>query len=82
MASGRSVVASDISGLSEAITAGVGARVPVGDTEALARAIAVRLGDRELRAAEGTAARMAAGAFDVQRTHEQLAAITAQVAQR
>ncbi len=82
LASGCSVVAADIPGLAEAMTASVGAQVPVGDTEALADAVALRLGDRDLRAAEATAARLAAGAFDVQRTHEQLAIITSQVAQR
>ncbi|HEY6423564.1 MAG TPA: glycosyltransferase, partial [Pseudonocardiaceae bacterium] len=82
MASGCSVVVSDIPGLAEATTAGVGAQVPVGDTAALAGAIVARLGDPDLRTAEGTAARLAAGAFDVRRTYEQLAAVTAQVSQR
>ena len=82
LASGCSVVVSDIPGLAEAITASVGARVPVGDVGALADAVALRLGDHDLRAVEASAARLAADAFDVRRTHEQLAAITAQVAQR
>lgn len=81
LASGCPVVVSDIPGLAEAITVGVGARVPVGDARALADAVALRLNDRDLRVAEAAAARLAAGAFDVQRTHEQLAAMTAQVAQ-
>jgi glycosyltransferase involved in cell wall biosynthesis len=82
LASGCSVVASDIPGLAEAITANVGARVPAGDVGALADAVTLRLGDRDLRAVEASAARLAADAFDVRRTHEQLAAVTAQVAQR
>ncbi|MGH3776588.1 MAG: glycosyltransferase [Pseudonocardiaceae bacterium] len=82
LASGRPVVVSDIPGLAEATTAGVGARVPVGDTAALAGAIGRRLDDRDLRTAEAVAARLASESFDVQHTHEQLAIVTAQVAQR
>ncbi|MGH3835182.1 MAG: glycosyltransferase [Pseudonocardiaceae bacterium] len=82
LASGCPVVVSDIPGLTDAMTAGVGALVTVGDTASLAGAIARRLGDSALRAAEGAAARLASGSFDVQRTHDQLAAVTAQVAQR
>ncbi|MGH3981206.1 MAG: glycosyltransferase [Pseudonocardiaceae bacterium] len=81
LASGCPVVVSDIPGLSDAITADVGARVPVGDAQALAGAIAQRLAEADLRAAEGRAAALAARAFDVQRTHEQLAAVTTQIAQ-
>lgn len=80
MASGCSVVASDIPGLAEAITPGVGARVPPGDTAALAGAVAARLTDADLRAAEGRAAAVAAQAFDLHHTHEQLATVTTQVA--
>ncbi len=79
LASGCPVVVSDIPGLADAVTAGVGAQVPVGDTGALADAVARRLIDCDLRATEASAARLAAGAFDVQHTHEQLAAVTAQV---
>ncbi len=82
LASGCSVVVADIPGLAEAVTASVGARVPVGDAGALADAVALRLGDRDLRAVEASAARLAADAFDVRRTYEQLAAVTAQVARR
>jgi glycosyltransferase involved in cell wall biosynthesis len=81
LASGCSVVVSDIPGLAEAITAGVGVRVPVGDARAVAGALTRRLADADLRAAEGRAAALAAKAFDVRHTHEQLAAVTAQVAQ-
>ena len=82
LASGCPVVGSDIPGLAEAITTGVGARVPVNDARALADAVALRLNDRDLRVAEARAARLAAGAFDVRRTCEQLAAVTVQVARR
>lgn len=81
LASGCPVVVSDIPGLSDAVAADVGARVPVDDAQALAGAIARRLADPDLRAAEATAARLAATAFDVQRTHDQLAAVTTQIAQ-
>ncbi|MGH3546719.1 MAG: glycosyltransferase [Pseudonocardiaceae bacterium] len=81
LASGRSVVVSDIPGLAEAVSPGVGARVPVGDARTMAQALAHRLVDAELRAAEGHAAALTAGAFDVRRTHEQLAAVTVQIAQ-
>jgi glycosyltransferase involved in cell wall biosynthesis len=77
LASGRCVVVSDIPGLAEAVTADVGARVPVGDARALAGALAQRLTEPSLRAAEGRAAARAAHAFDVRHTHEQLATVTA-----
>lgn len=79
LASGCPVVVTDIPGLAEAVTAGVGVRVPAGDAHALAEALARRLTEPDLRAAEGRAAARAAHAFDVRRTHEQLATITAQL---
>ncbi|HYZ35834.1 MAG TPA: glycosyltransferase [Pseudonocardiaceae bacterium] len=79
LASGCSVVVADIPGLAEAISAGAGVRVPAGDAEALARALARRLTEPELRAAEGRAAARAAHAFDVRWTHEQLATVTTQL---
>ncbi|MGH3782564.1 MAG: glycosyltransferase [Pseudonocardiaceae bacterium] len=79
LASGCSVVVSDILGLAEAVTTGMGARVPVGDARTMAQALARRLTDAELRATEGRAAALTAGAFDVRRTHEQLAAVTTQI---
>ncbi len=82
LASGCAVVVSDIPGLAEAVTAGVGARVPVGDAAALAGAIARRLTEPDLRVTEGAAAALAAHAFNVRRTHDQLAAATAQVWRR
>ncbi len=81
LASGCPVVVSDIPGLAEAVNTGVGARVPVGDSRALAQALARRLTDADLRAAEGHAATLAAGAFDARRTYEQLAAVTVQITQ-
>lgn len=81
LASGCPVVVSDIPGLAEAVTPGVGALVPVDDAPAVAGALTRRLTDADLRAAEGHAAALAAKAFDVRRTHEQLAIITAQLAQ-
>jgi glycosyltransferase involved in cell wall biosynthesis len=79
LASGRCVVVSDIPGLAEAVTADVGARVPVGDARALAGALARRLVEPHLCAEEGRAAARAAHAFDVRRTHEQLATVTAEL---
>jgi glycosyltransferase involved in cell wall biosynthesis len=76
LASGRCVVVSDIPGLAEAVPPGVGARVPTGDARALAGALARRLTDAELRTAEAQAAALAARAFDLGRTHDQLAAVT------
>lgn len=79
LASGCPVVVADIPGLAEAVTAGVGVRVPAGNAQALAAALARRLTEPELRAAEGRAAARAARAFDVRRTHDQLATATAQL---
>lgn len=80
LATGRSVVVSDIPGLAEVVTAGVGARVPVGDASALAGALTRRLTRPDLRAVEGRNAALAATAFDVRHTYDQLAAVTAQIA--
>jgi glycosyltransferase involved in cell wall biosynthesis len=80
LATGCSVVVSDIPGLAEAVTTGVGARVPVGFAGALAGALARRLVEADLRAAEGRAAALAARLFDIRQTHEQLAAVTTQIA--
>jgi glycosyltransferase involved in cell wall biosynthesis len=82
LASGRSVVASDIPGLAEAVSAGVGARVPACNPAALAGALTRRLTTPGLRATEGQAAHWAAAAFDIRRTYDQLAAATAQLAKR
>lgn len=81
LASGCSVVVSDIPGLAEVVTNGVGGRVPVGNVGALADALARRLTERGLRSAEGRAAALAARAFDARDTYDQLAAATAGVAE-
>jgi glycosyltransferase involved in cell wall biosynthesis len=80
LASGCSVVVSDIPGLAEAVTDEVGARVPAGDTSALADALTRRLTQPDLCASEGRQAVLAAQAFDIRHTHDQLAAVTAQIA--
>lgn len=80
LASGRCVVASDIAGLSEAVPAGAGARVPVGDAPALATAVTLRLSDPTRRAGEEGLAALAAPAFDARRTYDHLATVTAQLA--
>jgi glycosyltransferase involved in cell wall biosynthesis len=79
LASGCPVVVADIPGLAEAVITGVGVRVPAGDVPALASALVRRLSEPDLRAAEGRAAARAARSFDVRNTHDQLAAITAQL---
>lgn len=79
LASGRCVVASDIAGLAEAVPAGAGARVPVGDAPALAAAVTLRLGDASRRAVEERAAALAAPSFDARCTYEHLATVTAQL---
>lgn len=81
LASGCSVVVSDIPGLVEAVPADVGARVPLGDLRALAGALASRLADGDVCAAERRAAALAGRAFDVRRTYEHLATVTAETAQ-
>jgi glycosyltransferase involved in cell wall biosynthesis len=61
LAVGRSVVVSDAPGVAEAIEGAdspAGAIVPVGSTAALSSALADRLEDADLRAAEGRAARV------------------------
>jgi glycosyltransferase involved in cell wall biosynthesis len=80
LASGCSVVVSDIPGLAEAVPDGVGARVPASDPGALAAALIWRLTQPELRAAEQRNAALVAKAFDVRHTYDQLAAATAGIA--
>ncbi|HET9258376.1 MAG TPA: glycosyltransferase [Pseudonocardiaceae bacterium] len=80
LASGCPVVISDIPGLVEAVTDGVGERVPVNDPDALARALISRLTQPELRAAERRTAALAARAFDVRQTYDRLAEATARIA--
>jgi glycosyltransferase involved in cell wall biosynthesis len=76
LAIGRSVVVSDIPGLAEAVGPGTGERVPPADPAALADALAERLLDPALTAAEGAAAAAHATAFDQRLTFDRLAAET------
>jgi glycosyltransferase involved in cell wall biosynthesis len=69
MATGRSVVSTDVAGAAEALSHGGGAIVPVGDGVALADAVGARLADRGLAEREGRRARRTAvQAFDLRRT--------------
>jgi glycosyltransferase involved in cell wall biosynthesis len=81
LAVGRAVVGSRIPGIAEVLPPGAGAVVAAGDAVALAEAVADRLGDPELACAEGVVgARYAAAEADVQRSYDQLASITAHLA--
>ena len=57
MASGRSLVMTDVPGARDALGADAAGIVPVGDQRAIAAAIIARLLDPELAAAEGSTAR-------------------------
>lgn len=57
MASGLSIVASNVGGVSETVGQGAGAVVPIGDHRRLAEAIVARLLDDELRRREGRVGR-------------------------
>jgi glycosyltransferase involved in cell wall biosynthesis len=82
MASGRSVVATDVPGIHEALGEAADV-VPVEAVDALADAIAERLADTELAAEEGRAARQRAErVHDVRTTHERIAAVYADVLDR
>ncbi|MEV4070128.1 glycosyltransferase [Nonomuraea fuscirosea] len=76
LATGRSLVASAVPGLTEVVTGATGALVPPGDAGALAEALLARLGQPALTAAEGAAAAALAGGFDVDRSLDELAAHT------
>jgi glycosyltransferase involved in cell wall biosynthesis len=65
LAAGRSVVVTDVPGMSEVVVGGVGAVVPADDPAALAAAVGARLGDVSLADAEG-----AAGRERVERFHD------------
>ena len=76
LASGRSVVATAVAGLRDALPADAGALVPAGDTPALAAAIQARLSaPARLRAESRAAAEQAAG-FDIRHTLRELAGVT------
>jgi len=81
LAVGRSVVASDIPGIAEALPADAGRRVPAGDATALAEAVAYRLTRPDAARAEGAVgARYATAEADLRRTHDAMASLTAHVA--
>ncbi|MFI1991541.1 glycosyltransferase [Actinoplanes sp. NPDC020271] len=79
MATGRSVVASDVPGLREALLPGAGAQVPPDDPQALAEALSRRLLDPAACEAEGEQGARHAAQFDLRRTYEQLTARTEEV---
>lgn len=76
MAAGRSIVATDVEGMAEAIGGG-GAIVRAGDVRALADAVVHRLRDPELAAAEGRTGReRAARSHDLRTWGERMAELT------
>ncbi|NKE63205.1 glycosyltransferase family 4 protein [Lentzea sp. PSKA42] len=76
MACGRSVVAFDVEGVQQSL-GDAGEVVPAGDVEALAQAIALRLADPELAAAEGKRGRARAETlFDRDRMTDQIVTLT------
>jgi glycosyltransferase involved in cell wall biosynthesis len=80
MARGRSVVASDVSGVRDALTVDAGAIVPAEDARALADALATRLLDRAGTEAEGRAGRSRVEAHhDIRRTTEAVANLYAEL---
>jgi glycosyltransferase involved in cell wall biosynthesis len=80
MACGRSVVATEVPGVREALGPGSGSIVAVEDETGLADAVADRLLDRSLTAAEGKAGRARAERYhDLGTTHERMAAVYAGV---
>lgn len=75
MASGRSVVASDVTGMRESLGTGTGAVLPPGDVGALTDALVRRLAEPGLADAEGAAGRLrAAAGFDRRRAADAVAA--------
>ena len=80
LARGRSVVATDVAGSAEAIGDDAGAVLPVDDAPALADAIAARLQNSELAAAEGHAARARAErSYDLRRSTAAIAELYAEL---
>ena len=74
MAAGRTVVATDVDGVREALGDELGAVVPPEDPGALVHPIVERLLDRELAALEGKrSAERAKERFDAARTHDEMA---------
>ncbi|TDD93870.1 glycosyltransferase [Actinomadura rubrisoli] len=79
LATGRSLVGTDIPGIAEVVQPGVGALVPVDDPGALADEVACRLLVPGIAEEEGRAAAGAAEAFDIAGTVALLAAVTREV---
>lgn len=76
MSTARSVVATDVAGVREALGDGSSAVVPVEDRRALAEALVQRLLDPQLAAAEGAASRRKAEqAYDAPRATEAIAGV-------
>jgi glycosyltransferase involved in cell wall biosynthesis len=76
MASGVSVVATDVGGVAETVGRGAGTVVPVGDVGRLADAVVKRLNDPALRLAEGaTGRRLVLAEHTVDRTADRLSGI-------
>ncbi|USX56142.1 glycosyltransferase [Lentzea sp. HUAS12] len=79
MACGRPVVAFDVEGVAQSI-GDAGEVVPPGDVKALAQAVALRLADPELAAAEGKRGRQRAETlFDRDRMTDQIVTLTARL---
>ena len=80
MASGRSVVATDVAGVREALGEDAGAIVPVEEARPLAAAIRARLGDPALRRAEERRARARAeDGFDYRSTNDAIARLCVEI---
>jgi glycosyltransferase involved in cell wall biosynthesis len=82
LATGRSLVGTDIPGIAEVVRPGLGALVPADDPGALAEAMAARLLFPGVAEREGRAAAEAAAAYDIDETVARLAAVTLEVAGR
>ncbi|MBO2464854.1 glycosyltransferase [Actinomadura violacea] len=82
LATGRSLVGTDIPGIAEVVRPGLGALVPVDDPAALADAMAARLLFPGVAEREGRAAADAAADYDLAETVALLAALTGEVAGR
>jgi glycosyltransferase involved in cell wall biosynthesis len=86
LACGRSVVATDVEGMREAVVdppgPPAGAVVPEFDADAFARAVGERLADPDLAAIEGNAGRERALAWELGRWGDALAAVVREAAGR
>ena len=80
LATGRSLVGTDIPGITEVVRPGLGALVPADDPAALAEEMAGRLLSPGIAEREGHAAAAASAAYDIGRTVALLAAVTRDVA--